>query len=318
MDAPLVTICCIAFNQESYISQTIEGFLTQKTNFAFEVLIHDDASTDNTAKIIRQYAEKHPKLIKPIFQKENQWSKGVSPSQNFVWPKVRSKYMALCEGDDYWVDTNKLQKQVDFLEKHPDFGLVYTKTKLFNQQKGKLISRKSPSKMHPEGILFYNPIPTLTTLFKTDLMKSYLEMEKENINKWPMKDYPMWIWIYYHSKIHFLEETTSVYRVLNTSASHFTDGEKRMDFMESSFDMTKYFAEKFLDNNKYLAFLEFKYRSLYKAAILYKTDRHKKYYNFLSKLKNKKLSTILFLILFERLYIRKLYTFFLKSKLIRR
>lgn len=116
----MVTICCITYNQEKYISQTIESFLMQETNFKYEIIIHDDASTDNTTEIIRRYEEKFPDIIKPIYQVENQYSRGIIPSQ-IVYKKARGKYITICEGDDYWSSKFKLQKQFDFLEKNQDY-----------------------------------------------------------------------------------------------------------------------------------------------------------------------------------------------------
>lgn len=121
MNDIIVSICCVTYNHEKYIAQCLDGFLMQKTTFAFEILVHDDASTDSTADIIRAYSEKYPDVIKPILQTENQYSKGVKISAVFNYPRAQGKYLALCEGDDYWTDANKLQKQVDFLETHPDF-----------------------------------------------------------------------------------------------------------------------------------------------------------------------------------------------------
>ena len=137
-EIPLVSISCITYNHEPYIVQALNGFLMQKTSFPFEVLVHDDASTDRTADIIREYEKKFPKIIKPIYQKENQYSKGfTSVTATWNFPRAQGKYMALCEGDDYWIDENKLQMQVDFLEHNPDYGLCYTKTKQFIQKKRK-------------------------------------------------------------------------------------------------------------------------------------------------------------------------------------
>lgn len=117
MDRPLVSICSITYNHAPYIRQCLDGFLMQKTNFKYEIIIHDDASTDGTAEIIKEYAEKYPNLIIPIYQTENQYSKGLRGFYaRFVFPKAKGKYIALCDGDDYWVDSLKLQKQVDFLE----------------------------------------------------------------------------------------------------------------------------------------------------------------------------------------------------------
>lgn len=120
---PLVSISCITYNHERYIRRCLDGFLMQKANFAFEILIHDDASTDGTADIIREYEEKYPAIIKPIYQTDNQYSKGVSISATFNWPRAKGKYIAMCEGDDYWVDVLKLQKQVDVLQKNPNINI---------------------------------------------------------------------------------------------------------------------------------------------------------------------------------------------------
>ena len=122
---PLVSISCITYNHAPYIRQCLDGFLMQKTTFPFEILIHDDASTDNTADIIREYERKYPDIIKPIYQKENQYSKGIPISATFNWPRAMGKYIALCEGDDYWIDPLKLQKQIDVLEKDPACSLCF-------------------------------------------------------------------------------------------------------------------------------------------------------------------------------------------------
>lgn len=120
---PEVSIICNTYNQAKYIGQALDGFLMQKTDFPFEVLVHDDASTDGTDRIIKKYAEKHPDIIFPIYETENQWSKGVSISQKLQYPRVRGKYIALCEGDDYWTDPQKLQKQYAAMEANPDCNM---------------------------------------------------------------------------------------------------------------------------------------------------------------------------------------------------
>ncbi|HET8886992.1 MAG TPA: glycosyltransferase [Salinimicrobium sp.] len=124
---PVVSICCITYNHESYIEEALNGFLMQETDFPFEIVIHDDASTDNTANIIKEYEKKYPDLFRPIYQTENQKSKyksGMNP--RFNYPRAKGKYIALCEGDDYWTDPLKLQKQVDFLERHENCSMVFT------------------------------------------------------------------------------------------------------------------------------------------------------------------------------------------------
>lgn len=122
---PKVSIICITYNQEKYVRQALDGFVMQKTNFPFEVIIHDDASTDKTADIIREYQAKYPEIIKPIFQTVNQFSQGKDPIIHFMLDKIQGQYVAINEGDDYWTDENKLQKQADFLDAHPDFSVCF-------------------------------------------------------------------------------------------------------------------------------------------------------------------------------------------------
>ena len=118
-----VSVVCNAYNQETYIRDALEGFVMQKTNFKFEVLVHDDASTDKTADIIREYEAKYPDLIKPIYQTENQYSKGTGEVTKLQYERIKGKYIAICEGDDYWTDPMKLQKQYDALEAHPEVDI---------------------------------------------------------------------------------------------------------------------------------------------------------------------------------------------------
>jgi glycosyltransferase involved in cell wall biosynthesis len=122
---PLVSIICTSYNHEKFIGECLQGFIMQETNFAFEIIVHDDASTDNTQKIIKEFESKYPDLFINIYQTENQFSKKeVNIWSDIMFPKVRGKYIAICEGDDYWIDENKLQKQVDFLENNIEFNFV--------------------------------------------------------------------------------------------------------------------------------------------------------------------------------------------------
>ena len=128
----MVTILCLVYNHESYIRQCLEGFVMQKTNFRFEAIVHDDASTDGTAAIIREYAEKYPDIIKPMCETEKQDSKGDGALGRIMTAHTHGKYVAICEGDDYWIDPLKLQRQVDFLEGYPEYVLTYTGAYIVN------------------------------------------------------------------------------------------------------------------------------------------------------------------------------------------
>jgi glycosyltransferase involved in cell wall biosynthesis len=127
---PLVSICCITYNHEEYIRDAIEGFLAQKTTFPLEIIIHDDASTDGTADIVREYEKKYPDIIKPIYQVENQYSKGSMIPDILTFQKAEGKYIAICEGDDYWTDPLKLQKQIEEMERHPECTMSFHPARL--------------------------------------------------------------------------------------------------------------------------------------------------------------------------------------------
>ena len=129
----LVAIHCVTYNHEPYIRDCLEGFLMQKTNFKFVAIVHDDVSTDKTADIIREYASKYPEIIKPIYETENQYSKFDGSLDRVMETAIAAsgaKYVAMCEGDDYWIDPYKLQKQVDYLEQHEDCHLCFTDYKI--------------------------------------------------------------------------------------------------------------------------------------------------------------------------------------------
>lgn len=248
----LVSICSITYNHEKYIRQCLDGFLMQKTDFPFEVIIHDDASTDKTADIIREYEAKYPNIIKPIYQKENQYSKGVEICNTYVYPKAQGKYIALCEGDDYWIDPLKLQKQVDFLEGHPDFGFVYSKVDCFLQNRGRVVDCFGKEfNSFGELLLGGNVIPTLSVVFKRELYNKYNEeILSQKHADWKMGDYPMWLYFAYNSRWGFLNEVTGVYRKLAESASHSKDVKKLLGFADSYHEIKLFYLYKYKLNDE--------------------------------------------------------------------
>lgn len=211
-DKILVSICCLAYNHENYIRQCLEGFLMQKTNFEFEILIHDDASLDHTTNIIREYEQKYPEIIKPIYQTENQYSNGVGVSVNFQFPRAKGKYIAMCEGDDYWTDPLKLQKQVDFLEANEEYVLTYSDIEAFDEN-GVLENMVGGAKRDLTSLELQQctPINTLTTCFRNLVSALPHEM---NVAK--LGDLFLWSFIGAHGKGKYLGEIKpSRYRVHN-------------------------------------------------------------------------------------------------------
>lgn len=164
---PLLSIVCPAYNQEAFITQTLDGFLSQQTSFNFEILIHDDASTDSTAQIIAQYAKRHPTIIRPFYQEENQYRQG-KPCVPELFAKARGRYIAYCEADDYWTDPRKLQLQVDFLESHPDYVITYHDAIAFDEhgQYGVQLQGKLRADATALELQMARPLSTLTVCFR--------------------------------------------------------------------------------------------------------------------------------------------------------
>lgn len=259
MDKPLVSICCLAYNHEPFIRQCLDGFFMQKNNFEFEVLIHDDASTDRTADIIREYELKYPSIIKPIYQTENQYIKKIGISRTFQFPRAKGKYIALCEGDDYWTDPQKLQKQIDFLETHPDYSFSHTSFKYLNSETGEFrestnedaiikdLQKRSLDDIR-EKILDHNiyRIQTMTVVFRKESYNELVESDKflYQSGYFMMGDTQLWIGLLLYGKLHYLEDITAVYRMHNNSLCRTSDIEKKIRFQLSSYEMRFYMLSK--------------------------------------------------------------------------
>lgn len=142
-----VSILCLTYNHAPYIERTLNSFLNQKVNFKYEILIHDDASIDGTQEIIKKYVDKYPNLFVTVFQEENMYSKGVNVSSKYLYPLIRGKYVATCEGDDFWPDLYKLQKQFDFLESHSDYTAITGVTEYYDDY-GKKYTEQLPGQKY--------------------------------------------------------------------------------------------------------------------------------------------------------------------------
>lgn len=153
MSTPLVSICCLTYNHAPFIQKCLDGFLMQKTTFPIEILIHDDASTDGTDEIIKEYTRRYPNVIFPLFEEENKYSHGYAGKMDieFNYLRAQGNYIAYCEGDDYWTDPYKLQKQVDFMESKPDCSVCFTRTKHLNYSTG-IITEDNCSEFFNDGI----------------------------------------------------------------------------------------------------------------------------------------------------------------------
>lgn len=239
----LISVMVITYNQERYIRQCLDGILSQKTQYRFEIVIGDDASTDKTFDIIQEYKERFPSKIRSINEKHN-----VGVVRNFIRTikSCRGEFLAFCEGDDYWIDENKLESQVSFLIQNSDYGLCYTDYNVFNEDdqttiKGYLSSINSiPIEgFHPDKMIKGDSqIMTLTTCVRKSLLdEDYLRIM--NDKSLLVGDFPTWLWIGLKSKIHFYKQSTAVYRVHKNSFTNSFSKENRWKFARSHYYIRK-------------------------------------------------------------------------------
>ena len=230
-----VSVYCLAYNHEKYIRDALDGFVNQKTTFRYEVFVHDDASTDKTASIIREYEQKYPEIIKGIYQKENQYSQGVKILDKFIFPHIKGKYIAMCEGDDFWIDENKLQLQYDALEKHQECDMCAHRAKWFDCLKNRTTGVYPP--IHEERILGVEEViygeggflPTASLFYRKNISLNPMDFQKI----WNI-DYSLQIRGALRGGIYFIPETMAFYR-WNTEGSwtsRNSDLESRMTLHE--------------------------------------------------------------------------------------
>lgn len=214
MEQVQVSIVCNAYNHEPYIRDALEGFVMQKTTFPFEVLVHDDASTDNTASIIREYEAKYPEIIKPIYETENQYSKNDGSLGRIQYGRVRGKYIAMCEGDDYWTDPMKLQKQYDALESHLELDICATGAKIEKDGSivGSFATAEHDTIFTPEEVILGGGgfVATASLMYRADIRKN-----PPSFFKMLALDYCIQILGSLRGGMLYLAETSCVYRAMN-------------------------------------------------------------------------------------------------------
>ena len=254
----MVTIRCIAYNQEPYIRDCLEGFVMQQTNFRFEAIVHDDASTDGTAAIIREYAEKYPDIIKPILETENQYSKHDGSLERIMNEHIHGKYVAYCEGDDCWIDPLKLQKQVDYMEMHPDCVLTHTDMdvknvvtgetlhgKWKNQKNFNLIERNFGKRLIPLLLQGKYSVTTLTACIRREtLLKCYDEGLLKSDSNLLMGDTNMWMALATKGDIHLIPDCCACYHIIPESATHSKNYSNIINFYVSCLYMIDLFSKR--------------------------------------------------------------------------
>ena len=275
----MVSVCVQTYQQVNYIKACLDGILIQKTKFPFEIILGEDESNDGTREICVEYAEKYPDKIRLFLRsrKDVIYIGGQPTGRYNMIENIKAskgKFIALCEGDDYWTDPYKLQKQVDFLEAHTDYGLVHTDYDAFYQQKGILKKKVNRNREIPTGnvfneLLINNFITTCTVCVRRDLLLKSLESLSFN---WMMGDYPLWLIISLNHKIGYLKESAAVYRIQANSASHHDDStERRFKFVNSTYEIKYHFIEKYDCDSSTLATVNNNYKKyILNSALLLK------------------------------------------------
>lgn len=241
-----VSIVCITYNQAKYLEETLKGFVNQVTNFKYEIIIHDDASSDETLDIISSYQKAYPELFKVIAQAVNQYSQNVDLPLLNCFDLIQGQYVAFCEGDDFWTDKHKLQIQTDFLDSNPDYGLVFTDFDVLYQVTG--LKKKSCFNNFP------HKYPLATEFNKFLVARSYMApctwlMRREYIyhpkNQVLDATFCWLLDILSVTKIHYIDRVTTTYRVLEESASHSKSYEKMLNRENDIFAAQLRYAKEF-------------------------------------------------------------------------
>lgn len=268
MKIPLVVVKCIVYNHAPYIRTCLDGIVNQKTNFPFVSIVHDDASTDGTIDIIREYAERYPDIIKPIFEEENKYSKSPFELRKIIDEACYSnnpKYIAMCEGDDYWTDPLKLQKQFDFMEAHPDYSLHFHNASYYNQQLGKVtgqFDRYSKDTTVPTETMIIEGggfCPSCSLFYRADLMKGYPDFAKN----YHIGDLPLQIYLAIKGKVFYSADNMSTYRIMVpgswTERTYLKKEDRKKTLIKEYRRLLRSLA--FLDN--FDAFSDFKYHDAF-------------------------------------------------------
>lgn len=228
-DQPIISIFIFTYNQEKIVPKTIQSVLDQNTSYIYELIIAEDCSKDSTLEVCLGYQKKYPSIIRVIGNNPN---KGII--KNFhesISLYARGKYIAAVAGDDWWHDTNKIQRQVDFLENNPGYGLVFSDTLIYSEAKKTLLKYKpfdGPCSF--KDLIIQNSISALTTCYRKDLFDRYVQEVDPVKENFPGEDYPFWIWLSYNTKLYHIKEPLTTYRLQISSLSHSESKDRRLRF----------------------------------------------------------------------------------------
>ena len=243
---PLVSVCVTTYNHEHYIAQAIESVLGQRTTFAVEVVVGEDCSTDNTLAICRKYEEQYPDRVRVVASESNI---GMHRNYRRTIEACRGKYIAMLDGDDWFSDMDKLQIQVEQLEKS-GAAMCYTRSERRGEDGSSVIYPEGALHTSFEDMLRLNTAENCTTVaLKERILEYYAEVEPQT-KGWLTDDLPMWLWFAATQTIVGIDRITAVHRMLTTSVSHSHKWNKQLDFCYSLDSIMLWFDERY--NNSHL------------------------------------------------------------------
>lgn len=248
MQEVILSVVVITYNQEEYIAQTLDSILNQEHTYKYEIIIGEDSSSDNTKKVIEEYVEKYPEIIKPMYNNSNM---GLIKNYFNVISRCQGKYIMECAGDDYWLP-GKVKRQIDFLENNPDVGMCFGNVETLPKS-DKKIEKKNRS-VSFNDLIKCNCIPALTICCRAKLIDNYIKEINPIDKKWLMEDYPMWLYVSLKNKIVYLPEVFGVYRILENSISHSVSIDKQVKFNKSENDIRNFYLN--IQNKDLLEFDE--------------------------------------------------------------
>ena len=231
------------YNQKDYIAQTLQSIIDQKHNYRYEILVSDDCSTDGTQDVIRQFHEKYPEIIKPVYNEKNL---GAMKNYYATVSRAKGKYLMECSGDDYWLP-GKVEKQIEFMERNLDFDVCYGKANILYEKENRIESNYGSNyKDFKEILTRGNSCPALTLCIRLVFFNRYLnEIKPQERSDWLMEDYPFLVYSAFESLIHFIDMPMAVYRSIENSVSHQIDIEKMLRFKKSGYDIQEFFSNRY-------------------------------------------------------------------------
>lgn len=283
-----VSVLCTAFNHEKFIRQALESFVSQKTNFRYEVIVHDDSSTDNTIEIIKEFEKKYPEIIKPIYETENQYSKGKHIINTYMLPVAMGKYIAICEGDDYWCDEYKLQKQFDYMEGHPECSMCVHNTIIHDLQgkkKDNLFNSGESRELTINEVFFDWKVHTSSFFIR----KQFAKLPEQYTRYW-FEDFVRLTLGFNYGKIYYLKDTMSVYNKNNKEGVTYIISHDKEKIISKNNEIIDFLIKynKFTDN-KYSEIVDLKINEIkIKLLLAIEVDNYEEYKRFKKEFKENK------------------------------